>query len=272
MLKSNKYRQICYIKGISTILISGLIFLSCISVFFLPMIATVEIGNLKSGILVTVFLLSVALIGIFGIYKGYDSIKSTYPIKNFICEPQTIVSQIIDQKISRLKFLWATFFNPKSMQLSTLYAIWISLCFLTLYFFADKTTRIADKLIFLLLLMLVHFVSKIAVFIQYNRLYNQMGNIITAIDKSGVYWLFFDEEILENSEDDNFFDNDEVVDNVVAFTPWEQIRAINYYKDYVVLHCEERDYIFFVNNNKEKAIINTYFAQQNMLNLYGKNN
>jgi hypothetical protein len=79
-----KYRQICYIKGISTILISVLIVLSCISVFFLPMIVAVEIGKLKSGILVTVFLLSVALMGIFRIYRGCDSIKSTSPIKNFL--------------------------------------------------------------------------------------------------------------------------------------------------------------------------------------------
>lgn len=200
--------------------------------------------------------------GLFGIYRGLSTIKSTRPINGFIGEPHLIVSQITDQEISRLKFLWAALFNPQAMQLSTLYSIWISCLFLILFFSVDKTTDIAYKIAFLILVILVHFCLKIVVFIQFNRLYNQMSNVITAIDKSGIYWLFYDEEILDNCEEDGFFDNDETLDNVIAFTPWEQIKAINYYKDYVVLHCDERDYIFFVNDNSEKAIINTYFGQQ----------
>ena len=254
IISKNKY----YGEGIRTVIISSLVFLSSISVFFLPM----EIGNLKSGIIVALFFISIALIGLYGIYKGLGTIKSTRPINGFIGEPHLIVSQITDQKISRLKFLWAALFNPQAMQLSTLYSIWIFCLFLILFFSVDKTTSIAYKIAFLILVILVHFCLKIVVFIQFNGLYNQLSNVTAAIDKSGIYWLFYGEEILDNSEENDFFDNDETLDNVIAFTPWEQIEAINYYKDYVVLHCDERDYIFFVNDNSEKAVINTYFRQQ----------
>lgn len=263
----NNYKQISLIKGCFAIIVSFIIFLLGIAAFFLPMVITVEIGNLKTFILVTAFFGSAALTGFLGIQNGINTIKSLSPIKDFYCEPRVMMNQIRNQQISRLKFLWAAHLNPKAMQVSTIYSIWISLSFLTLYLLIDKTTTAAEKILFLLLLTFVNFCFKIPALIMYSRLYDQMKNVLTVINKRGIYWLFFDEEMFENSDDVDLSKDEEVEDNAITYTHWREIQAIYYYKDYVVLHCEERDYFFFVNNETEKAMINTYFAKQNTKNL-----
>lgn len=259
----NNYKQISLIKGCFAIIVSFIIFLLGIAAFFLPMVITVEIGNFKTFVLVTAFFGSAALMGFLGMQNGLNTIKSISPIKDFYCEPRTIASQVCEQKIPRFKFLRAAHLNPKAMQVSTIYSIWISLSFLTLYLLIDKTTTVSEKILFLLLLILANFLFKVPALIMYNRLYIQMQKVVTVVNKQGIYWLFFDEETFENSEE--VFDDDE--DSIIVFTPWKEIQAINYYKDYVVLHCEARDYIFFVNDESEKAVINTYFTIQNNENL-----